>query len=113
MLNPNLVAQLYVAQGFTKFGQRNYAASPVDAPCAVIKLAPTVKKSAIRTTETASRSSADEELDPAVLLFPPSVTIHQGDKVVLFGNTLICKGVSPQITLDGLIDFYQCEFEAG
>lgn len=113
MFRPNITAQLYAGQGLTKYGQRSYPDTPVNVPCAVIKLAPTVKKSAIRTTETASRSAADELLDPAVLLFPPTATINAGDKVVVFGNTLICIGVAPMITIDGRLDFYQCQFEAG
>lgn len=112
MLTPNVQVQLLKIGSRDKYGQYSYASTPVTVQCAIVKLFPTVKKSAIRTTETASRSEADETLDPAVLLFLPNVGIGILDKVIAYGNTLVCKTVSPQFSVFGDIDHYLCEFEA-
>jgi hypothetical protein len=112
MFQPNVTALWFAAGGTDKFGQNSYPAQGVSVPCAVTKLDPQIKKTPIRSVESASRGEADELVEVATLLFPTSVSVKPLDKVIAFGYTLRCIRATPMISVAGEIDFYECAFEA-
>ena len=113
MFLPNTTGLLtsYTA-GTDKFGQAIYDGEAAVVPCAIVKLEPTVQKTPIRSTGSASRGEADELIEPAMILFPSSVQITEGDKFVILGVSLRCISVQPRISIAGNLDHYECTFEA-
>lgn len=112
MFAPNTTGLLFAAGATDKFGQNTFQSTGVSVACAVVKLDPTVEKTPIRSTGSASRGEADELVDPAIVLFPPESTIKLLDELLIYGSRLRCIEVSPQISVAGVIDHYECSFEA-
>ena len=85
------------------YSQFTYAA-PVRTACCVVKLADLAKKTSVRTDQSGSRGSAEEDTVSAMILFPPSVRIRKDDQFEIAGMKLRVIGVQPRFDVFGGYD---------
>ena len=111
MFIPNTTGLWTPLIGTNKFGAPIYAAQSVTVGCGVVELDVTVKKTAIRTDASASRSNIDEDVVTAKILFPATVAIGKEDKFSIVGRFMRVMMVEPRWGIDGVIDHYECDFE--
>lgn len=90
---------------------REVAGPGENVKCAVVKLPISREKSSVRADSSATRGAAHELTGDARLLFPITLDINTGDKVVIAGISLRVVGVHPRFTVVGVHHHNQVELD--
>ncbi len=111
MFQPNTFGLWSKLTGTNAYGETTWARAKKVA-CAVVGLEGQLKKTSVRADSSASRGSADEKVSVAKLLFPVVVKPKIGDRFEFNGMKLRFILVQPRYAVTGVLDHYECEFEA-
>lgn len=87
-------------------GKETFGAA-VRVPCAIVHIRSGTETSSVRADSTASRGAADSAVAMAVILFPPSAKIVEGDVVRAAGKTIEVTGIEPRFDVRGSLDHLQ------
>ena len=79
--------------------------------CSVVHLMKKAQPTSVRTDSSASRGNADETVSQTKLLVDARETVAIGDKVRLFGFTLVISGLEPRYDIYGALDHYEVDLE--
>ncbi len=109
MMIPNTSGMLSRYLGMNGYSEPRFA-KPVPVRCAVVKIDNMTAKSSVRTDQSASHGSIEEDTTVAVVLFRPNVKIADGDQFEILGAKLRVSGVQPRNNVLGKHDHNEVSF---
>lgn len=109
MMIPNTTGMLSKFIGLNGYSEPSWAA-PKLVRCAVVDLGTVVKKTSVRTDQSASHGTIEEETAVAKILFLPNVGITDNDKFSILGIDLVVNGVTPRNNVLGKLDHFEVDF---
>ncbi len=111
MFVPNTTGYLSLRSGWTAQGEPEFEIHRQLVACGVVILIGRTVKTTVRADSSASRGSAEEDVNVAKILFPAYVTIRKGDRFEVSDETLRVTGVQPRRAVTGVLDHYEVELE--
>lgn len=111
MFIPNTQGLLSSQAGTNLYGEPDFL-EPRTVPCGVVKLNRIVQKTSVRADSSGSRGNSDEFVSQAKILFLPSSEVRTGDKFEIHGMMLRAIKVHPRISISGILEHYEVDFEA-
>lgn len=110
MFFPNTRCDLYSRRtAKDNFGRYTYAPK-TSVPCSVIFLDVSVQKSSVRADTSGSRGQAEQFQGDAMLLFPKTLKLAEGDVIFKDDRWLEVVEVEPRRDVIGKLDHYQVTF---
>ena len=111
MLKPNVQCKITRKKGTDLYSQPILSV-PTPAKCGVVRLFSESKRSSVRVDSSATRGSAREPDNNAILLFLPIVDLNIGDRVDVRGISLRVVSIFPRFDPTGAkVDHNQVELE--
>lgn len=107
MFNPGTACVIEAASGATNVHGEPLPGVTVREKVSVVKIEIKSKKSAVSGSTSASRGSASELEEDALLLFSPKTRASLDDIVKVASLTLRVVSKSPQYDLSGRLDHYE------
>jgi hypothetical protein len=107
MFRPNQTCIITVASGRTDVYGQPLAATKVREQCAVVRLATTNQKSAVRADSSASRGNAKEIVTDSLILLTARTVANIDDLIDIGGVTLRILSKHPRFSVAGALDHYE------
>lgn len=86
--------------------------TPIRVECGVVRMPVTAQQTSVRADSSASRGAADEITSNARILFTVNVSPQINDRFEIAGFKLRCVSREPRYSVAGILDHYECTFEA-
>jgi Mg2+/Co2+ transporter CorC len=109
MFRPNISGVLRRRGGFDKFGQPLWLA-PVSVRCAIVELTSSIKD--VNRGVRQDDSNNERRDAQAIILLEKGSSPEIGDRFEIQGLTLRVSSAHKRYTIGGVLDHFECEFEA-